>query len=147
MAKRKDLIMTKKKKQQMAPEVKEESGQKVEESGQKVEKIETSSSTSTSGLGYSTTGSSSSSSCGGEQIKDDTDKEKHEPGLSEDEGKKKSVTPTPKWHFPDARQCPRCRGNNTEAYHTDVKKGRQYRRCRAPICRWKYSVNGRRTGG
>jgi hypothetical protein len=77
----------------------------------------------------------------------DTDKEKHEPVLSEVEGKKESVAPTPKWHFPDARRCPRCKGTNTEAYHTDVKKGRQYRRCRAPICRWKYSVNGRRTGG
>jgi hypothetical protein len=72
----------------------------------------------------------------------DTDKEKHEPVLSEVEGKKESVAPTPKWHFPDARRCTRCKGTNTEAYHTDVKKGRQYRRCRAPICRKKYSVNG-----
>ena len=55
-------------------------------------------------------------------------------------GKKKA----PIWHFPDARRCPRCRGYDTAAYHTDTKKGRQYRKCNAPICRWRYSVNGKK---
>ena len=53
-----------------------------------------------------------------------------------------------RWVFPDnARVCPRCRTTDTEAYSTDTKNGRQYRRCQRAVCRWRYSVNGRRTGG
>lgn len=39
-----------------------------------------------------------------------------------------------KWVFPPT-PCPRCHGYHTEAYHTNAQRGRQYRRCLAPICR------------
>lgn len=50
---------------------------------------------------------------------------------------------TPKWVFSkEDRTCPRCRGSNTEAYST--KGNIQYRRCRSPVCRKRYSVRGQK---
>lgn len=45
-----------------------------------------------------------------------------------------------RYAFPSAGQCPRCGSFDTEAYSTQGKI--QYRRCRAAICRWRYSVRG-----
>jgi hypothetical protein len=58
-------------------------------------------------------------------------------------GKPASIPPTPFTEHPpkieeDLRpRCPRCKG---ESVRTSDYGGRQYRKCKAPICRWKFSV-------
>jgi len=54
------------------------------------------------------------------------------------------VTTSRQWVFPPKR-CPRCKGFNSEATHTDPERGVQYRRCRTPLCRAvgiRFSVKG-----
>ena len=44
--------------------------------------------------------------------------------------------------FPKEPRCPRCGGYDTTAVATRRQSRRQYRRCRAPICREKFCVSG-----
>lgn len=53
-------------------------------------------------------------------------------------------TPEPVFSFPTKVRCPRCGGMDTIAQHTDSKNGRQYRKCQRAICRWKFSVQGKK---
>jgi len=46
-----------------------------------------------------------------------------------------------RFSFPTVSACPRCRGTQTRATST---QGRiQFRRCQAPICRFKFSIRGK----
>lgn len=51
-----------------------------------------------------------------------------------------SKTKKQKYSFPTVSQCPRCRGTQTRAVSTQGKV--QYRKCMAPVCRWRYTVIG-----
>jgi hypothetical protein len=49
-----------------------------------------------------------------------------------------------KWSFGTVSKCPRCGTTDTICRRTDNKIGRQYRQCQRAICRWKYSVQGKK---
>lgn len=44
------------------------------------------------------------------------------------------------YSFPSKSRCPRCKGTDTVSYKTNGN--RQYRKCRAPVCRARYSEEG-----
>ena len=46
------------------------------------------------------------------------------------------------YSFPTRSLCPRCGGNQTQAYSTH--KNIQYRKCMSPVCRHRYIVIGER---
>jgi len=54
-------------------------------------------------------------------------------------GKKKKKI---RYAFPTVSRCPRCKTTDTVAYRT--AKNIQYRRCLRAICRWSYSVRGKK---
>ena len=45
-----------------------------------------------------------------------------------------------RYSFPTVSKCPRCGGTQTRATSTQGKV--QYRKCLAPVCRWRYTVIG-----
>lgn len=45
-----------------------------------------------------------------------------------------------RYSFPTVSKCPRCGGIQTRA--TSTQGNVQYRKCQAPICRWRYTVIG-----
>lgn len=49
-----------------------------------------------------------------------------------------------RWSFETVSKCPRCGSTDTVVRRTDSKKGRQYRLCQRAICRYRYSVTGKR---
>ena len=45
-----------------------------------------------------------------------------------------------RYSFPTVSKCPRCGGTQTRAVSTQGNV--QYRKCQAPVCRWRYTVIG-----